>query len=83
MVAKMTDIVREKRFVRFAGRGEDDALDVRRPGKISPGKLWKAINNDNVLECRKMESNSVDLVVTSIPFSNHYEYTPTYNDFRT
>ena len=24
---------------------------------------------------------SVDLIVTSIPFSNHYEYTPTYNDF--
>lgn len=30
---------------------------------------------------QKMESNSVDLIVTSIPFSNHYEYTPTYNDF--
>ena len=45
------------------------------------GKLWKAINNDNVLECQKMEDNSVDLIVTSIPFSNHYEYTPTYNDF--
>jgi hypothetical protein len=23
----------------------------------------------------------VDLIVTSIPFSNHYEYTPSYNDF--
>ena len=45
------------------------------------GKLWRAINNDNVLECQTMESNSVDLIVTSIPFSNHYEYTPTYNDF--
>lgn len=28
-----------------------------------------------------MESDSVDLIVTSIPFSNHYEYTPSYNDF--
>ena len=28
-----------------------------------------------------MEANSVDLIVTSIPFSNHYEYTPSYNDF--
>lgn len=28
-----------------------------------------------------MADNSVDLVVTSIPFSNHYEYTPSYNDF--
>lgn len=45
------------------------------------GKLYRAINNDNVIECQNMESNSVDLIVTSIPFSNHYEYTPTYNDF--
>jgi DNA modification methylase len=45
------------------------------------GKRWKAINNDNVLECQTMKDNSVDLIVTSIPFSNHYEYTPTYNDF--
>ena len=45
------------------------------------GKMWRAINNDNVLECQTMPDNSVDLIVTSIPFSNHYEYTPTYNDF--
>ena len=45
------------------------------------GKLYHSINNDNVLECRTMEDNSVDLIITSIPFSNHYEYTPTYNDF--
>ena len=24
---------------------------------------------------------SVDLIVTSIPFANHYEYSPSYNDF--
>lgn len=45
------------------------------------GKLYRAINNDNVLECKTMPDNSIDLIVTSIPFSNHYEYTPTYNDF--
>lgn len=45
------------------------------------GNLWRAINNDNVLECQTMETNSVGLIVTSVPFSNHYEYTPTYNDF--
>lgn len=45
------------------------------------GKMWRAINNDNVLECQNMPENSVGLIVTSIPFSNHYEYTPTYNDF--
>lgn len=28
-----------------------------------------------------METNSVDLIVTSIPFGNHYEYCASYNDF--
>lgn len=28
-----------------------------------------------------MEENSLDMILTSIPFSNHYEYTPSYNDF--
>lgn len=45
------------------------------------GEHWIAANNDCVEECRAMEANSIDLVVTSIPFSNHYEYTPSYNDF--
>lgn len=80
MVAKMTDIVRENglfgldvesklmRYM-FASREEKS------------GKMYRAINNDNVLECSTMEDNSVGLIVTSVPFSNHYEYTATYNDF--
>ena len=42
---------------------------------------FTAVNNDCVEETAKMAENSVDLIVTSIPFSNHYEYTPSYNDF--
>lgn len=45
------------------------------------GKNWKAIHNDCVNETARMETNSVDLIHTSIPFSNHYEYSPSYNDF--
>lgn len=45
------------------------------------GKNWTAVKNDCVEETAKMGENSVDLIVTSIPFSNHYEYTPSYNDF--
>lgn len=45
------------------------------------GKYFKAVNNDCILETEQMADNSVDLIVTSIPFSNHYEYTATYNDF--
>lgn len=45
------------------------------------GRDFVAVHNDCVEETRRMDSESVDLVVTSIPFSNHYEYTPSYNDF--
>ena len=45
------------------------------------GKDYRVANNDCVLEAMSMETNSVDLIITSIPFANHYEYTPSYNDF--
>lgn len=45
------------------------------------GEGWLAANNDCVAETEAMEDDSVDLIVTSIPFANHYEYTPSYNDF--
>jgi len=45
------------------------------------GKHFTAINNDCILETQHMPENSIDLIHTSIPFSNHYEYTPSYNDF--
>ncbi|MCD8190697.1 MAG: DNA methylase N-4 [Clostridiales bacterium] len=45
------------------------------------GKGWTAVNDDCVEELKRMETNSVGLIHTSIPFSNHYEYTPSYNDF--
>lgn len=45
------------------------------------GQLFSVANNDCVIEARRQPENSVDLIVTSIPFANHYEYTPSYNDF--
>lgn len=45
------------------------------------GDGWSMVNNDCVAETSRMDEGSVDLIVTSIPFSNHYEYTPSYNDF--
>lgn len=45
------------------------------------GVGWKAINNDCIEETKNMQENSVDEIITSIPFSNHYEYTASYNDF--
>lgn len=45
------------------------------------GDGWRLAHNDCVDEAKRLETGSVDLIVTSIPFSNHYEYTPSYNDF--
>jgi len=42
---------------------------------------WIYSNNDTVAEAKHIADDSVDLIVTSIPFSNHYEYTPSYLDF--
>jgi len=80
MVKKMIEIV--KRY----GLSNTSMIDklARSIGvervKIT-GKHFTIVNNDCVLETTEMASDSVDLIHTSIPFSNHYEYTPSYNDF--
>ena len=45
------------------------------------GDLFTVANNDCVEEAKLQPENHVDLIVTSIPFANHYEYSPSYNDF--
>jgi DNA modification methylase len=49
--------------------------------RVAKGERFEVANNDCVMEAREQAENSVDLIVTSIPFANHYEYTPSYNDF--
>ena len=80
MVDKMTDIIRTNGL--FGLNVEDKLMRYMfSQREEEKGKLYRVINNDNVLECQKMEENSVGLIVTSVPFSNHYEYTANYNDF--
>lgn len=45
------------------------------------GKFFSYVNNDCILETAEMEDDSIDMICTSIPFGNHYEYSPSYNDF--
>lgn len=80
MVGKMVEIVKkyglnnanlENRLERKMGV---DTVKVE-------GTYYTAVNDDCVEETRRMESNSVDLIHTSIPFGNHYEYSSNYNDF--
>ncbi|NWO21349.1 DNA methylase N-4 [Oribacterium sp. oral taxon 102] len=45
------------------------------------GKHYTSVNDDCVHWTRQMPDNSVDLIHTSIPFGNHYEYSSNYADF--
>lgn len=80
LTATMSDVIRE------FGLNQDaiNAALVRSMGVDrfeASGSGWTAVNNDTVDETARMDESSVDLIVTSIPFANHYEYTPTYEDF--
>ena len=44
------------------------------------GERYRAIHNDCIEELADMEENSVDEIITSIPFGNHFEYCESYND---
>jgi len=45
------------------------------------GKLFRAIRNDCTLDLMDWEPDCVDMICTSIPFGNQYEYSPSFNDF--
>lgn len=41
----------------------------------------KVFNDDTVKVHQEMADNSTDMILTSIPFGDHYEYSDNYNDF--
>ena len=84
MVTKMIKIVKQyglnsvnklERMERKMG------VEGTREERTVRGNHYTAVYGDCVEETREMESNSVDLIHTSIPFGNHYEYSANYNDF--
>jgi hypothetical protein len=80
LTARMSDLIREHGLSQASIAGElRRSIGVARQEASGPG--WLAVNNDCVVETAAMDEASVDLIVSSIPFSNHYEYTPSYNDF--
>lgn len=80
LTSTMADIIREHGLNDITITAElQRSMGVERV-EVS-GEGWTVAHNDCVIETAGMDENSVDLAVTSIPFSNHYEYTPSYNDF--
>lgn len=80
MVQKMVDIVKK---YGLSNANIEERLERKMGVKTVKveGSNWTAVHDDCVEETRRMESNSIDLIHTSIPFGNHYEYSANYNDF--
>lgn len=80
LVENMKSIIKQY-GLNSAKRGDEMRRSIGITRQEIKGDLYRAVNNDNIEEMRGVPDNSVDLVVTSWPFSNHYEYTASYNDF--
>lgn len=80
MVSKMIEIVKK-----YGLNQNNKAQGLNRKIGVKAvkveGKYYTVVHNDCVEEVRTMNDNSVDLIHTSIPFGNHYEYSANYNDF--
>lgn len=77
MVRKMTDLIKEYGLSHAAMMSRlSRAMGVERVEVL--GEHHKLILNDSIIETGNMEENSVGLILTSIPFSTQYEYSPNY-----
>lgn len=78
--ARMAEIIRTYGLGQLAMQDTlERSIGVKRT--VVKGDLFEVAHNDCVEEARLQPTDSVDLIVTSIPFANHYEYSPSYNDF--
>lgn len=80
MVENMTKIIKEYGLNQLAMQ-DVLARSIGSKRIEVKGELFTVANNDCVEEAKLQPDNSVGLMVTSIPFANHYEYSPSYNDF--
>lgn len=76
----MSDLIR-RYGLNHAAAAEDVRRSIGVERQEASGNGWTLAHNDCVAEAQHLDEGSLDLIVTSIPFANHYEYTPSYNDF--
>lgn len=81
LTAKMSDVIREH-GLNQASIAEALTRSIGVDRLEVSGQGWLVARNDCVQETRDMPDGCVDgMLLTSIPFSNHYEYTPAVEDF--
>lgn len=78
LVAKMSDLLRKFKL-------DLNTMEIKRTIGCerleAASEKFRFINNDCVQELATWTDNQVDQIVTSIPFGNQYEYSPSFNDF--
>lgn len=79
-VGKMTAIIKEFGLSE-AGKIESLTRKLGVDRVVVKGENYTAVNEDCVKEVARLESNRFGLILTSIPFSTQYEYSPNYADF--
>ena len=86
-VQKMSEIIREYGLDHAAKMAElirsmgVERVEVSGAPQADGKPAYRLVNNDAVEEAIALPENSMHLVLTSIPFSTQYEYTPSLNDF--
>jgi DNA modification methylase len=81
-VQRMTEIIKEFGLSHAAMiQTLSRAMGVERVEVQAKGGQYRLVHNDCVPETRQMADNSVGLILTSIPFSTQYEYSPNFADF--
>lgn len=79
LTERMSDIIRKYGLASTGLETLTRTIGVER--KEVKGDGWLMARNDTVEEAKLIPDNEMDLIVTSIPFANHYEYSPAYEDF--
>jgi hypothetical protein len=80
MQAKMGEIIRTYGLDQLSMQ-DSLARTIGVQRQVAVGDHFSVAHNDCVLEALERPENSVGMILTSIPFANHYEYSPSYNDF--
>lgn len=77
-VEMMTKLIRENKLTTNVVQDQKRKFGLER--QEHKGKNFTYVNNDSCIELTNMPSNNIDMICTSIPFSDLFEYADSYSD---
>jgi DNA modification methylase len=81
LALRMQEIIRAHGLSTEGLESELAARSIGVEARSFSGDGWQMFRNDSVTQCREMASNSIDMILSSIPFGTQYEYVESANDF--